>query len=245
MSYPIILIVGNKGAGKDTAADIFCEQLNATKIAFADPLKRFMKYLLNFTDEQLWGSSEKRDEIIVAPNFYHALDCKEFKYDLERFGIKNGAFEKWYAEISLQGEKFSPRFILQTFGTDCVRKINPDLWVDLGIETANKILSKSFPYSKEAGVSYSQDTNSNANSVVITDGRFRNEILKIKELGGFIVKVVDPHAVNTDMHSSETEQSAIPDSWFDIIIVNNKKAGLPSLKYFINYYINKVIDPNE
>jgi hypothetical protein len=58
----IIGITGKAGAGKDTAADVLVERFNFVKVALADPLKRICKDAFDFSDEQLWGPSEKRNE---------------------------------------------------------------------------------------------------------------------------------------------------------------------------------------
>ncbi len=50
------------GSGKDTVAEQLVKKHRFTAIALADPMKRFCKEIFDFTDEQLWGSSEKRNE---------------------------------------------------------------------------------------------------------------------------------------------------------------------------------------
>jgi hypothetical protein len=57
----IIGISGKAGVGKDTATDLLVERFGFVKVALADPLKRICKEVFAFTDEQLWGSSEKRN----------------------------------------------------------------------------------------------------------------------------------------------------------------------------------------
>jgi hypothetical protein len=57
----IIGITGRAGAGKDTAADVLVERFGFVKVALADPIKRICRDVFAFTDEQLWGASEKRN----------------------------------------------------------------------------------------------------------------------------------------------------------------------------------------
>ncbi len=57
----IICISGYAGAGKDTVADFFVDA-GFVKVGLADPLKRFCQDVFRFSQEQLWGSSEKRNE---------------------------------------------------------------------------------------------------------------------------------------------------------------------------------------
>ena len=54
----IIGLVGNKGVGKDTVAD-YLVKLNFHKIAFADVLKKSIKVLFNWSDEELNGSNKE------------------------------------------------------------------------------------------------------------------------------------------------------------------------------------------
>jgi len=58
----IIGISGQAGSGKDTVADMLLEHEGFTKVSLADPIKRFAKEMWGFTDEQLWGGSEHRNE---------------------------------------------------------------------------------------------------------------------------------------------------------------------------------------
>ena len=73
--------------------------------------------------------------------------------------------------------------------------------------------------------------------VVITDGRFRNEILNVIEVGGAAVKIINPVDESRDVdaagvrgHTSESELKRIPDSWFLVTLVNDKSRGLDALE---------------
>lgn len=57
----IIGICGQAGSGKDTAADFLVKDHGFAKVSFADPMKRFCQEIFDFTDEQLWGSSQFRN----------------------------------------------------------------------------------------------------------------------------------------------------------------------------------------
>lgn len=59
----ILGITGHTGSGKDTIADVFVGEYGFQKIAFADPIKKFAKVVFAFTDEQLWGPSNKRNGV--------------------------------------------------------------------------------------------------------------------------------------------------------------------------------------
>jgi len=86
----IVGIIGKAGSGKDTVADMLHE-LRYDKIAFADPLKRFCMDVFEFTEEQLWGPSEKRSE----PDERYLM-----------WTLKN-ILTVWCLSISLQGSHFN------------------------------------------------------------------------------------------------------------------------------------------
>ena len=58
----IVGICGRAGSGKSTAARHLVEAFGFVELALADPLKRFCHEVFGFSDEQLWGPSEKRNE---------------------------------------------------------------------------------------------------------------------------------------------------------------------------------------
>jgi hypothetical protein len=51
----IIGLAGVSGAGKDTAGDYLVRCHGYTRIAIADPLKRWVRDIFGLTDAQLWG----------------------------------------------------------------------------------------------------------------------------------------------------------------------------------------------
>ncbi len=56
----IIGICGNAGVGKDTTADFLVKTNGFVKVSLADPMKRICQAVYGFSNEQLWGPSEKR-----------------------------------------------------------------------------------------------------------------------------------------------------------------------------------------
>jgi hypothetical protein len=57
----IIGISGKGGSGKSTVADILVKEHGFVCVSLADPMKRFLKTLFEFSDGQLWGTSENRN----------------------------------------------------------------------------------------------------------------------------------------------------------------------------------------
>lgn len=58
----LIGVTGQAGSGKDTVADRLVEEHGYVKIALADPLKRLGMHVFGFSEQQLWGPSEFRNE---------------------------------------------------------------------------------------------------------------------------------------------------------------------------------------
>lgn len=105
------------------------------------------------------------------------------------------------------------RRLLQLIGTECGREcIGPSVWVDQWEKT---VLTRK------------------ADVVVADDVRFVNEAVKVRELGGLLVKVVRPSLhkrrwlswlLPKETHASE---AGLPDDLFDVIVVND--GGLDDL----------------
>lgn len=191
----IIGLVGLAGSGKDTVADMLQRFHGFRKVAFADPLKRIARDVYDFTDEQLWGPSEYRN----AP---------DLRYPRERSGLAGGdAF-------------LSPRYALQTLGTEWGRDCYADTWVDMGIRIARELLNPNGGKDYDAKLGVFKSTCPPPSGVVFSDCRFVNEERKIKAAGGKVVRIVRPGAGlagAAGLHKSEVEQLQIV---ADVEIVN-------------------------
>lgn len=98
--------------------------------------------------------------------------------------------------------KATPRYILQTLGTEWGRKcLSSELWTNCMMHRIASYLKK-----ENCGI-------------VIDDVRFINEAEMIKEMGGEVWMIVRPSAVNLTEHESEGGL----DTWglFDRVIVND------------------------
>jgi len=58
----IVGISGRKRSGKDTAADILCEEYGYEKYSFADPIKAACKEVFGFDNEQVRGSRKENTD---------------------------------------------------------------------------------------------------------------------------------------------------------------------------------------
>lgn len=93
----------------------------------------------------------------------------------------------------------SPREAFQTIGTDIFRDTFPKLHKKFNYLIGMDIWIKRFIY-------WYQDNKDK--DIVITDLRFFNEAQILRELGGYIVKIISP-VPNQDKHKSETEMDRI------------------------------------
>lgn len=119
----------------------------------------------------------------------------------------------------------TPRFVLQTLGTEWGRACYPNLWIKYGIRTAKRILENpTVEYTKEDGIIPRMNALS-CPGVVFSDLRFRNEIDAVRDAGGLIIRILRPGFDGSTLggakdHTSETEQRELPDSYFDFVLAN-------------------------
>lgn len=57
----ILGICGLAGSGKDSVGNFICQDFGFVRMAFADSMKRIVRDVYDFTDQQLWGPSEFRN----------------------------------------------------------------------------------------------------------------------------------------------------------------------------------------
>lgn len=120
-------------------------------------------------------------------------------------------------EEVVPGLGVTSRRLQQTLGTEWGREvIDPDLWANIGLSKADRLTA-------------------DGDMVFFDDMRFPNEALKIKDRGGFLVRVVRPGAVLTEPHASEGQL----DGWeFDYTIWN--EFDLHWLKFKANSVLEEI-----
>ena len=245
MKYPIIGLCGPSGCGKDTVAQMLCKDELGVMIAQADVMKRFLKQVLGFSDETLWGPSSARNN--PEGRFKSPDTWKEVHDNLNRycheFCKEVGIFDQrpiraLFADLEHQGSRdgLNARRPLQLLGTEVGRVSSPDIWSKYALDVARKALTGGYMYDRAQGL-IRKDGFLGYDFAVINDLRFRNELLNIKELGGTVVKILNPKdesaAVDTAGvrgHASEAQLKNIPDEWFDFYILNDKSRGLEKLR---------------
>jgi hypothetical protein len=103
----IVAFLGSKGVGKDTAADYLVRSYGYQKYALADPMKKAVRTLFHFTDEQLggnqkeiidpyWGVTPREMMQFVGIDMLGIEMSKRFPQIGHTFAIRS--FERWKNE---------------------------------------------------------------------------------------------------------------------------------------------------
>jgi hypothetical protein len=166
-----IALVGLIGSGKDTVADYLQNIHHFRRESFARTLKDAVSSVFNWDREMLEGRTE------------HSREWRE-------------EVDKWWAE-RLGIPDLTPRWVLQYWGTDVLRKnFHNDIWI---ASLENKLRS-------------------NRDNIVISDCRFINEITAVQNQGGLVVRIKrgeDPlwleaaSVYNTAQNSNERKKAKV------------------------------------
>lgn len=206
----LIGITGAAGSGKDTVADILVRNHSFVRVALADPMKRFCKEVFGFTDEQLWGPSEKRNEVDdrwPRPREPHRLDEN---------GKCHVCFEVYppSEEACFGGDMYlSPRVALQQLGTQWGRAMSEDVWINKALDIASQLLIgekyRWHAYEADRGLIDRGEALGPEKicGVIFPDIRYPNELNAIRAKGGHIWHKEGAGSLSNSaaaMHSSET-----------------------------------------
>lgn len=229
----IILLTGQKNSGKDSIAACLARLNNGQVVSLATPLKNFTMDILGLPPINVFGPSQKRETPLL-------VDWKKFQYLYQYRNLINQYFSDWQIPeskwdtiaqrlkmlletLERQGAN-TARILLQQIGTEWARAVDPYLWANIAIRTANQKLMDGY------------------HLVIIPDGRFPNEILTVKQAGGKIVKVTCPQVAHSaDPHVSENTLKEYPDWWYDALFENNKDLGLEVLENLTNQLFDQLI----
>ena len=144
------------------------------------------------------GKTLLADALCSKHNFTKVKMAYPIKKMLSSVGLSYSHLEGANKEIEteLLCNK-TPRFAMQTLGTEWGRKIMGDnIWVNLWSTKANELTSMN-------------------QGVVADDVRFLNEVNIIRDLGGVIIRMERPSSIKTN-HESENQ-----DFDADLVIENN------------------------
>ena len=179
----IIGICGLIGSGKGTVADYLIDQHSFQKISFADKLKDAVAEMFDWPRPMLEG---------VTPQ------SRDWRERPDQF---------WTQEL---GREITPRYVLQVFGTECMRQGFYDgIWVSL----------------VKKRIQENPTTN-----WVIPDTRFPNEVDMIKSIGGQVWCVKrgqNPQWFDDYKNNGVKPKDTHPSEWawahsdFDHTIANN------------------------
>jgi len=138
----IIAICGFIGSGKDTVADYLVNIHGFRRESFANSLKDSVAAVFGWDRDMLEGRSKQ---------------SREWREQVDPF---------WSARLKMP--KLTPRWVLQHWGTEVVRRnFHDDMWV---ASLENRLLKST-------------------DDIVITDCRFPNEIKAVKKIGGQVIRV--------------------------------------------------------
>jgi hypothetical protein len=234
----IIVLCGVRGSGKDTIGDLLRDQHGFTKEAFANPLKEMVKHAFPaITDEDLYGPSKNREREYGQYPFSGecvscGCQCQPIPKHLQ------GPHEAWDCpECGLiYPASVNARIACQALGTSWGRRLYRNVWIDACFE---RIKNHARPFYEHLG-KHMIDPKTNAPATleavaagrnwVITDGRFRNEVARSRELGGFAVLLTRGLKESTDPHPSEAELRTMKPEEFNLVFDNASMAleGLPA-----------------
>lgn len=194
----LIGLSGPAGVGKDTVADYLVEKYGFTKFSFSDALYREVSEAFDIPVAALQDRAAKE--------FPHwkltAVQCNDVDFArLMMDAAKEfGADESWLHE-------FSPRWVLQRWGTDYRRAQNPDYWIE---RTAMWV---------HAWLDVTKDDGEHG-GLVNTSVRFPNERDFIEKLGGMVW-----HLRRKDTGAVASQQDYVSEKGLDILptdrVINN------------------------
>lgn len=249
MGAPIIVLCGEAGSGKDTVGTYLSKTYRGVDIGLADPMKRIAHQLFGFTEDQLFGPSANRNQVdhrfdthdgpvgmgdrnlqnaerqleVVANEWFPVL------FPGKDRGPIDSHFALWFGECVKKAEDgLTPRFVLQTMGTEFGREIDPEVWSRYAVRTARLLLGAEHEYTRWHGLIRNLEKRRPFDLVTITDGRFANEIMNVKTEGGTAVHIVREANLSKEAmtagkagHISEMGLSLVPEHFYDYELRND------------------------
>ena len=173
----IVGFSGKKGSGKSTLSQALARDFDGAVFSFADVLKEHCQELFGLTIKQCYGTEEHKN----SPTKIRWWDMADFPSGSQR----SATF-------------MTAREVLQYYGTQIIRRINPNAWVDA---TMGRI----------------DDMEGVYEHVFIQDVRYVNEVEAIQSRGGKVIRLTR-HPYHADNHSSEIALDTY--TGFDAILDN-------------------------
>lgn len=189
---------------------------------FATPLKQIVSILLDLDPSELEKEVVKNtpicDFITYKISFPNRFKSEEYYHDTESLNQRLEELQSSNIFYSLKKINITPRELMQYLGTDVIRNIDPNIWINLLDKTLKK-----------------RSQNCGLNIIAITDVRFKNEVDYIRNNNGLIIRVIDTKNHIDDLHISENELN--DNQYFDLTIYNNKE-NVNEFGYFNQLFLN-------
>ena len=197
MNTKIIAISGFRSSGKDTAADIIVKDFNATKLSFAEPLKKLVAIQYNLP--------------IIYMNDPKLKDLPLEDMPLSPKDKFNEAIHSLLRE-ELKFGYWTPRALTILEGST-KRSVNPDYWAT---QVINRIRSYN-AYEVAADDIFGTKTNSTI--YVVSDLRFKNEAEQLKRNFKENLLLIRINRFD-EIDSTDPSERDLDDYPFDVIVEN-------------------------
>lgn len=169
------------------AMDLFRDVYSVKMYSFADPLKEFCINVLGLDKSQCYGTDDDK-------NSYTHIHWDELSYEIRS---KYNKPRRGSGDIKPASGRMTAREVMQVFGTDICRKMDPNCW---------------------ARGLYSAVKNDGLSLAIVTDARFPNEVTLGTECGAKVVRLTrNPY---DDNHPSETALDDFPRGEYSTVIDN-------------------------
>lgn len=211
----LIGLAGPARAGKDTVADYLVGKYGFKKFSFSDRLYEEVAAAFEIDPSELNDPLTKDQPTICLADcldraFYdvaHKKVCEEV--------INVAGFQVWTGHVS-------PRFLLQTWGTEYRRAQDPDYWIKCAKRWVVRQLTDALPSLYTV-------------KIVNTSVRYPNEAQWIRESGGFMWHVTRDECPVVRAHSSEIP---VPKSVNDVTLKNHssREALYQQVDEAVRYY---------
>lgn len=179
--------------------------------SFADALKEFCIDVFGLTHEQCYGTEEQKNSLTDIEWWDVPLPQHNFlfaKQEIDKIRLSN---------LKLYGsDKLTARQLLQYMGTDVVRKMFSNAWVNATINKINREKPK---------------------LAIISDARFKNEIEGINAAGGKTIRLLRD-VCEKDTHESERALDDFPLDKYSLVI-NNQDMSIDEQSQAIKHHIYK------
>jgi hypothetical protein len=179
----IIGISGYSGSGKDTVGAIiqyiFANKQKPLSLPVEKMVTDMDEFGLFLESESEWEIKKFAGKLKDIASHLTGIDIEDFE---DQEFKKTNLGREWWTTCDEGWQPMTVREFLQKLGTDALRTgLHPNVWV-------NALMAD-----------YDEDSN-----WVITDTRFPNEAMAIKEKGGIIIRIDRPGFKPINDHPSET-----------------------------------------